>query len=104
MNFSFYIAKRYLASKKSHNIINVITGVSVAGVTIGAMALIVVLSVFNGFEQVVSSFSILLIQTLKLLFPKGRPFLLKTSTAARWHQKRRAALCGGGGRECTAAQ
>jgi len=55
VNFPFYIAKRYLVSKKSHNIINVITGVSVAGVTIGTMALIVVLSVFNGFEKVISS-------------------------------------------------
>ncbi|MCF8231324.1 MAG: ABC transporter permease [Bacteroidales bacterium] len=55
MYFPFYIAKRYLVSKKSHNIINVITGVSMAGVTIGTMALIVVLSVFNGFEQVVTS-------------------------------------------------
>ena len=55
MKFALYIAKRYLFSKKSHNIINVITGVSVTGVAIGTMALIVVLSVFNGFEQVVSS-------------------------------------------------
>lgn len=55
MNFPFYIAKRYLFSKKSHNIINIISGISVAGVTIGTMALIVVLSVFNGFEELVKS-------------------------------------------------
>lgn len=55
MNLSFYIAKRYFRSKKSHNVINIISGVSVAGVTIGAMALIVVLSVFNGFEKLVVS-------------------------------------------------
>lgn len=55
MNFPFYIAKRYLFTKKSHNIINIISGISVAGVTIGTMALIVVLSVFNGFEVLVKS-------------------------------------------------
>lgn len=53
MNTSLYIAKRYLFSKKSHNIINVISGISVLGFTVGTMALIVVLSVFNGFESVV---------------------------------------------------
>ena len=55
MNFPFYIARRYLVSKKSHNIINIISTISVAGVMIGAMALIIVLSVFNGFEKLVIS-------------------------------------------------
>ncbi len=55
MNFPFYIARRYLISKKSHNIINIISAISVVGVAIGAMALIIVLSVFNGFEQLVVS-------------------------------------------------
>jgi len=55
LNFSFYIAKRYLVSKKSHNIINIISGISVAGITIGTMALIIILSVFNGFEGLVIS-------------------------------------------------
>jgi lipoprotein-releasing system permease protein len=44
-----------LVSKKSHNIINIISGISVAGITIGTMALIIVLSVFNGFEGLVIS-------------------------------------------------
>jgi lipoprotein-releasing system permease protein len=55
MNFPFYIARRYLVSKKSHNIINIISAISVAGVCIGTMALIIVLSVFNGFEKLVIS-------------------------------------------------
>lgn len=55
MNLSFYIARRYFVSKKSHNIINIISGISVVGVTVGTMALIIVLSVFNGFEQLVVS-------------------------------------------------
>jgi lipoprotein-releasing system permease protein len=55
MSFSLYIAKRYLLAKKSHNIINIISAISIAGVTIGTMALVVVLSVFNGFESLVKS-------------------------------------------------
>ncbi len=53
MNFSFYIAKRYLFSKKKQNVINLISFVSVCGVTIGTMALVCVLSVFNGFQGVI---------------------------------------------------
>jgi len=55
LNFPFYIARRYFVSRKSHNIINIISGISVAGVTIGTMALIIVLSVFNGFQNLVIS-------------------------------------------------
>ncbi len=55
MNFPFYIARRYLISKKSHNIINIISAISVVGVSVGTMALIIVLSVFNGFEKLVVS-------------------------------------------------
>ena len=55
MNLNFFIAKRYLISKKSHNAINIITGISIAGICVGTMALIVVLSVFNGFENLVVS-------------------------------------------------
>lgn len=55
MNFTFYIARRYLFAKKSHNIINIISAISVAGITIGTAALIIVLSVFNGFETLVEN-------------------------------------------------
>jgi lipoprotein-releasing system permease protein len=55
LNFPVYIARRYFVAKKSHNIINIISGISVAGVTIGTLALIIVLSVFNGFEKLVVS-------------------------------------------------
>jgi len=55
VNLPLYIARRYLVSRKSHSIINVISGISVLGITVGTMALIVVLSVFNGFESLVSS-------------------------------------------------
>jgi lipoprotein-releasing system permease protein len=55
VNLQFFIAKRYLLSKKTHNIINIISGISVAGITVGTMALIIVLSVFNGFESLVQA-------------------------------------------------
>ena len=56
MNFPFYIAHRYLFSKKSTNAINVISGISVVGVAVAAMALVVTLSVFNGFHDMIASF------------------------------------------------
>lgn len=55
MRLPLFIAKRYLISKKSHNLINVISIISVIGLAVGTMALIVVLSVFNGFEDVIKS-------------------------------------------------
>lgn len=55
MNLSFYIARRYLLGKKSQNAINIISGISVLGITTGTMALVIVLSVFNGFDTVVKS-------------------------------------------------
>ena len=48
------IAGRYLVARKSHNLINVITLISAVGVGVGTFALIVVLSVFNGFDKVIS--------------------------------------------------
>ncbi len=55
MRLPLFIAKRYLISKKSHNLINVISIISVVGIAVGTLALIVVLSVFNGFEDVIRS-------------------------------------------------
>lgn len=55
MKTAFYIARRYLISKKSVNVINIISGVSVAGVTVGTFALVVILSVFNGLDTTIKS-------------------------------------------------
>ncbi len=55
MNTAFFIAKRYLVARKSHNLINIITGISIVGISVGTFALIVVLSVFNGFEKIIGS-------------------------------------------------
>lgn len=51
MNTAFYIASRYLFAKKSTNAINIISAISVVGVFVGSAALIIILSVFNGFEE-----------------------------------------------------
>jgi lipoprotein-releasing system permease protein len=53
LNTPFYIARRYLFAKKSTNAINIISTISVVGVFVGSAALIIILSVFNGFEEVV---------------------------------------------------
>lgn len=55
MKFPFYIARRYLLSKKSTNAINIISLISVLGVFVGSAALLIILSVFNGFEGLVLS-------------------------------------------------
>jgi len=54
LNLPLHIARRYLFAKKSTNAINVITGISVFGVTLGTAALVLVLSVFNGFQELLS--------------------------------------------------
>ena len=55
MAVSLFIARRYLFSKKSTNAINVISAISVVGVAVATMALVIVLSVFNGFLDLVAS-------------------------------------------------
>jgi len=78
LNFPFYIARRYLVSKKSHNIINVISGISVVGVAIGAMALIIVLSVFNGFDKLVVSLFSSFNPNIQITASHGKTFNLNT--------------------------
>lgn len=80
MNFSFRLAKRYLFSKKKINAINIITGISVFGLTIGSAALILVLSVFNGFEDLISSMYSHFDPDLKILPQKGKIFDLDDQT------------------------
>lgn len=72
--FPFYIAKRYLFAKKSHNVINIITLVSVFGVMIGAMALVVILSVFNGFERLILSLFNAFNPDLEISLVEGKTF------------------------------
>ena len=53
MRFPFYIARRYLFAKKTHNAINIITLVTMVGLAVGAMAMVIVLSVTNGLEKLI---------------------------------------------------
>lgn len=74
MNFPFYIAKRYLFSKKSHNAINVISAISVCGVALVTMALVCTLSVFNGFQDLVATFFTAFDPQLKITAVSGKVF------------------------------
>ena len=74
MRFPFYIAKRYLFSKKSHNAINVISGVSVCGVALATLALVCTLSVFNGFQDLVTTMFTAFDPELKITSVSGKVF------------------------------
>ena len=74
MNFPFYIAKRYLFSKKSHNAINVISGVSVCGVALATLAMVCTLSVFNGFRDLVTTMFTAFDPELKITSVNGKVF------------------------------
>ncbi|MBR1400962.1 MAG: ABC transporter permease [Prevotella sp.] len=72
MNFPFYIARRYLFSKKSTNAINVISAISAIGVAVATMALVVTLSVFNGFHDLVATFFTAFDPQLKVVPVEGK--------------------------------
>ena len=80
MNVSFYIAKRYLFSKKSHQAINIISGVAVAGVTLATIAMVCTLSVFNGFKMLVAEQFTAFDPEIKITAERGKSF--DTSTEA----------------------
>ena len=72
MRLPLFIANRYLLAKKSHNLINIITWISILGISVGSFALIVVLSAFNGLEQVISSMNNRLTPDLQIAAVKGK--------------------------------
>lgn len=74
MNFPFYIAKRYLFSKKSHQAIHIISGVSVCGVALATLAMVCTLSVFNGFQELVSTLFTAFDPELKITAVNGKVF------------------------------
>jgi lipoprotein-releasing system permease protein len=83
VRLSVYIAKRYLFAKKSRNAINVISAVSVAGVAVGTMSLIIVLSVFNGLEGLVSSIFNTFDPELKITVAAGKVFTPDSASLKR---------------------
>lgn len=74
MNFPLYIARRYLFAKKSHNVINIISAISVIGMATGVTALVVVLSVFNGFDKVIRSMFSTFDADIKIELVEGKTF------------------------------
>ncbi|MDR1003690.1 MAG: ABC transporter permease [Prevotellaceae bacterium] len=74
MNLPFYIARRYLFSKKKHNAINIISAVSMCGVALATLSLVCTLSVFNGFQEMVASFFTAFDPELKILPREGKVF------------------------------
>lgn len=70
--FSFYVARRYLFSRKSHNTINIISGISACGVAVATMAMVVTLSVFNGFREYVASYFTAFDPELKVVLKQGK--------------------------------
>ena len=74
MNFSLYIAKRYLRSASKNNAINIINGIASVGIVVGAMALFVVLSVFSGLKDFSLSFSNDFDPDLKITADSGKSF------------------------------
>jgi len=79
VKLSLYIAKRYLFAKKSRNAINIISTVSVAGVAVGTMALIIILSVFNGLETMVSAIFNTFDPDIKITAAEGKTFIADTA-------------------------
>ena len=81
MNVPLFIANRYLHAKKSHNLINIITWISIIGISVGSFALIVVMSAFNGLENVISSMNSQLTPDLQIASTKGKTVNLATFPA-----------------------
>lgn len=74
MNVPFYIAKRYLFAKRSRSVVHIISYVSMLGVAVGTASLIIVLSVFNGFENLVLSLYNAFDPAIKITAAEGKVF------------------------------
>ena len=81
MNFSFYIAKRYLFAKSSNNAINIITIIASFGVIVGSLALFIILSGFSGLRTFSDSLLEFSDPDIKILPAKGKSFFLTDSIA-----------------------
>lgn len=79
MHLTLFIAKRYLFAKKSHNVINIISVISAAGIAVGTAALIIILSVYNGFEGLIKSLYSVYESDLLITPATGKNFSPKTA-------------------------
>ncbi len=83
MNVPFLIAKRYFISKKKRNIINIISTISMVGVAVGTAALIIVLSVFNGLEDLIRTIYGSFDPDLKITSVEGKGFEIEEQLLER---------------------
>jgi len=74
LNLPLFIAQRYLVSRKKQHIINIISGIAATGICVGTFALVVVLSVFNGFDGLIKSYFSVLDPDLKITPAQGKFF------------------------------
>ena len=82
-SYTWMIARRYLLGKKSFQAINIITGISTVGIAIGAGALLLILSVFNGFEDLLKSLYNSIYTDLKIYPVEGKVFTPDSATLAK---------------------
>lgn len=80
MNFPLYIARRYVFAKKSRNAINIISFISIVGISVGTLTFIVVLSVFNGFDVVVKSLFNSFYADIEVVPAEGKTFVVSPDT------------------------
>lgn len=86
MHLPLFIARRYLFAKKSHNVINIISAISAVGMAIGTAALIIILSIYNGFDELVKS-TLSNVEPDILISPaKGKVFIPNGETFDRIRQ------------------
>ena len=78
MNLPLKIARRYLFAKKSTNAINIISGITIFGISVGTAALVLVLSVFNGFEDLITGLFGAFNPDVKVIPAKGKVFDVDT--------------------------
>ena len=86
MNLSFHIATRYLFSKKSHQVINIISGVAIAGVALATVAMVCTLSVFNGFKEIVVEQFTMFDPDIKITAARGKNFTIEESARTKLAQ------------------
>ena len=94
MRLSRFIAWRYLFAKKSHNVINIISIISAAGIAVGCAALVVILSIYNGFDSIVRDLNDSHTADVMISPATGKVFTLDDRFAFLHDDPRVAASCG----------
>ncbi|TAH19513.1 MAG: ABC transporter permease [Cytophagales bacterium] len=86
MNTAFFIAKRYLFSKKKKNFINIISTISVGGVAVGTMALVIVMAVFNGLQDFTMNLYASHNPEIRIVAKEGKSFEVNDSLLSKIRQ------------------